>query len=136
MKRILLFLPVLLLLGCEKDINFKLDNADPKIVVEATIENDQPPRVILTRSIGYFAKITPQDLNQSFIQGSGGTHKLIEYTIPVGQSFSFSYYSIDSSNLATAFNGELNHSYSLKIVSEGQTYNSTTTIPGITRIID
>src|SRR6478672_12426846 len=143
MKRIAVCLSLSILLRCEKDINFKLDNAEPKIVVEATIENDQPPRVILTRSIGYFAKITPQDLTQSFIhnadiwiQGSGGTHKLKEYTIPVGQSFSFSYYSIDSSNLATAFNGELNHSYSLKIVSEGKTYTSNTTIPGITRIID
>jgi hypothetical protein len=61
---------------------------------------------------------------------------LKEYTIQVGQGLSFSYYSIDSSNLATAFTGELNHSYSLKIINEGQTYTSTTTIPGITRIID
>jgi hypothetical protein len=143
MQRIAVFLSVLILLGCEKNINFKLDNALPKIVVEATIENDQPPRVILTRSIGYFAKITPEDLSQSFIHnadiwvsGSNGTHKLKEYTIQVGQGLSFSYYSIDSSNLATAFTGELNHSYSLKIINEGQTYTSTTTIPGITRIID
>lgn len=143
MKRIAVCLSLSILLGCEKDINFKLDNAEPKIVVEATIENDQPPRVILTRSIGYFAEITAKDLTQSFIhnadiwvEGNSGTHKLKEYTIPVGQGFSFSYYSIDSSNLATAFTGELNHSYSLKIVSEGKTYTSKTTIPGITRIID
>ena len=60
MNRIALFLVVYILLGCEKDINFKLDNADPKMVVEATIENNQPPRVILTRSVGYFAELSPQ----------------------------------------------------------------------------
>jgi hypothetical protein len=143
MKRIVLFLLVLILFGCEKDINFKLDNADPKIVVEATIENNEPPRVILTRSIGYFAQLTPEKLTQSFIHnadiwisGSSSTHKLKEYTIPISQGLSFSYYSIDSSNLATAFTGELYHTYFLKIASEGQTYTSNTTIPGITRIID
>jgi hypothetical protein len=143
MNRIALFLVVYILLGCEKDINFKLDNAEPKMVVEATIENNQPPRVILTRSVGYFAEISPQDLAQSFIHnaqvwvsGSSGTHQLKEYAIPVTPDISFYYYSIDSSNLATAFEGELNHSYELKIVSEGQTYTANTTIPGITRVID
>ncbi len=85
---ILLFSTVYLL-GCEKDIEFNLDETTPKIVVEATIENDQPPVVILTRSVGYFSKISPQILSESFVHGadieiSNGakTHKLKEYAIP------------------------------------------------------
>ena len=39
------------------------------------------------------------------------------------------YYSIDSSNLSTAFVGQLNKSYILKIVADGKQYNAATDIP-------
>jgi hypothetical protein len=47
-----------------------------------------------------------------------------------------SYYSIDSGNLATAFIGELNKQYSLRIVADGKEYTATTTIPRLTKRID
>ena len=43
--------------GCEKKIDFHLDEPGPKLVVEATIENGQPPVVILSRSLNYFSTI-------------------------------------------------------------------------------
>jgi hypothetical protein len=129
--------------GCEKDINFKLIDEAPKLVVEATIENGQPPMVMLTNSLNYFSKISPELLTQSFVRGaevyvSNGTrtHKLKEYTIPLGGNFSLSYYSTDSSNLSTAFVGELNKAYSMRIVAGGKEYTATTTIPNITKRID
>ena len=131
------------LLSCEKKIDFKLKDEDPKLVVEATIENGQPPIAILTKSVGYFSKITNQLLAQSFVHGaevivSNGTlsHKLIEYPVPVGNGITLYYYSIDSSNLATAFLGQLNHQYSLRILTEGKEYTSSTTIPNTTKKID
>lgn len=134
---------VLSLLGCEKDINFQLNEEAPKLVVEATIENGQPPLVFLSRSLDFFSQISPQILAQSIVHGadvfvSNGstTHKLKEYTTPLGGDYSLSYYSIDSSDLATAFKGELNRSYSLRIVAEGKAYTATTTIPSLTRRID
>ncbi len=133
----------LVLMSCEKDINFNLDDTEPKLVVEGTIENGQAPVVILTKSVGYFSKISAELLTQSFVHGaevyvSNGslTHKLKEHTVPVGSGIMLYYYSIDSGNLATAFVGELNHKYSLRIVAEGREYMATTTIPKITKRID
>lgn len=136
-------LSLLLLPGCERDINFDLKNEEPKLVVEATIENGQPPVVFLSRSVGFFSQISPQLLAQSLVHGasvfiSNGskTHKLKEYTTALGGGYSLSYYSIDSSDLATAFSGELNKQYDMRIVAEGKEYTATTTIPGLTKRID
>lgn len=133
----------LMLSGCEKTMEFKLEETEPKVVVEATIENGIPPMVFLTRSVGYFSNITPQILAGSFVHGaviqvSNGTktHVLKEYSIPLTGGFSLSYYSIDSSNLATAFVGELNKTYTLVIKTGGEEYTAGTKIPLITKQID
>jgi len=133
----------LFLFGCEKNIDFNLKNSANKLVVEATIENGQAPMVILTKSVGFFSKISPEILSQSFVHGadvfiSNGTrtHKLKEYSQTISQGISFYFYTNDSGSLSTAFVGELNHAYSLRIVSQGKDYTSTTTIPNITKRID
>ena len=130
-------------LGCEKNIDFKLEDEEPKLVVEATIENGQPPVVFLSNSLNYFSQISPQILAASFVHGadvfvSNGTRtqKLKEYAMPLGAGYSLFYYSIDSSNLSATFLGELNKTYALKIVAEGKEYTATTTIPNITKRID
>jgi hypothetical protein len=142
MKRFLAVVGILLF-GCEKKIDFTLHDQPDKLVVEATIENDQPPMVILSKSVGYFSKISPAILNLSFVHGaevfvSNGTvtHKLKEYPRALGNGITFYYYSIDSSNLSTSFTGQLNHQYSLRIVSEGKEYTATTTIPNLNKRID
>ncbi len=146
MKRIFsvfLVIAVLLFSSCEKGIQFKLDDVSSKLVVEATIENGQAPVVYLSKSQGYFSKIDLNALANSFVRNaevyvSNGTltHKLKEYTIPVGGGYNFYFYSNNPSSPATAFVGDLNKTYSLRIVSEGKEYSSTTTIPNITRRID
>jgi hypothetical protein len=137
-----LFLLVLLA-GCEKNIDFKLNEEPAKLVVEATIENGQPPVVFLSSSLNYFSRINAAILANSFVHGaevyvSDGrlTQKLKEYSIPVDTTYRIYYYSIDSSNLSTAFLGQLNRSYTLKINTGGQEYTSATTIPKITKKID
>jgi hypothetical protein len=111
--------------------------------VEGSIENGQPPRVTLMRSFGYFSKLTPALLTQAFVHNaevyvSNGTltHRLKEYSAPLGPGISIYYYSIDSSDLSTAFTGELDHAYSLRILSEGKEYTASTTIPRLTKQID
>jgi hypothetical protein len=142
MKKFLV-LAGIFLIGCEKKVEFKLHDQPDKLVVEATIENGQPPVVILSKSVGYFSKISADLLNQSFVHGadvfiSNGTlnHKLREYARSIGNGVTFYFYSIDSANLGSSFVGELNHQYSLKIISEGKEYTATTTIPNITKKID
>jgi Domain of unknown function (DUF4249) len=131
------------LTACEKAVDFHLKDVPPKLVIEATIENDEAPRVILTNSFNYFSTINPQLLASAFVHDadvyvSNGskTHKLKEYKVPVDLNYNLYYYSTDSSDLATAFVGELNSAYSLRIVSNGQEYTAQTTIPNITKVID
>ncbi len=133
----------LFLCSCEKNINIKLKSTEPKLVVEATIENGQPPLVYLSQSLDYFSNITPDLLENSFVHGaevyvSNGTltHRLKEYRVPASGGYDLYYYSIDSSNLSTAFSGQLNSPYSLRIVWQGNEYTATTTIPKITKKID
>src|SRR5688500_11597527 len=143
------FWPFLILLlaipfsACEKAIDFDLDEAAPKLVVEATIENGEGPRVVLTSSLSYFASINFQLLANSFVHDaevyvSDGalTHKLKEYSIPIAPGYALYYYGIDSSQLQTAIIGEQGKRYTLRIVSNGSEYNAQTTIPFITKQID
>jgi hypothetical protein len=144
MKQWIVLTGLALLFGsCEKKITFNLNSATPSLVVEATIENGQPPIVILSGSFDYFSKISPGILANSFVHGanikiSNGTktHQLKEYSYPASTGISVYYYSIDSANLATAFTGSFGGAYSLEIQSGGNSYNATTTIPLLAKKID
>lgn len=129
--------------SCEKNIDFKLNEADPVIVVDAQIENGQAPTVILSTSMSYFGTISPQILAASFVHGASismgngtVTHKMKEYAIPFGGQYTGYYYGIDSSNLSTAFVGEFGKTYSLVINVGGMEYRATTTIPLLTKKVD
>lgn len=144
MKKLFLILFVsTFLFSCEKAVNFDLDESSPKLVVEAIIENNQPPVIILTKSLDYFSAISPGILVNSFVRNaevyiSSGllSHRLKEYSTPLGNGFSFYYYSSDSTNPGVLFKGELNTQYSLRIIAEGKEYTSATAIPSITKKID
>ena len=139
----LLIFTTFILASCEKGVTFDLEESSPKIVVEATIETNRPPFVILSKSQNFYAQITPDILEASFVRNadvyvSNGTvtHKLKEYTVALATGYTFYFYSIDSSNLSTAFVGQTNTPYSLRIVAEGKEYTASTKIPAITRSID
>ena len=61
MKRIAYLIFILSFFSsCEKTINFQPKDSTPLLVVEANIESGQPPLVVLSKSVNYFSKITPQ----------------------------------------------------------------------------
>lgn len=129
--------------GCEKAVDFKLVETAPKLVVEATIENGKPPVVVLSKSLNYFSKISPQLLAESFVHNaiikiSNGSkiHTLKEYAVPLIGNYNLYYYSIDSAAMSTAFTGELTKTYSLVIEHEGKEYNAETRITGFNKSID
>lgn len=129
--------------SCEKTITFRPDDSEPALVVEASIENDRAPIVILSQSLNYFSQISPEMLANSFIRNadvtiSNGTrtHKLKEYRVPLGGGYGLYYYSTDSSSMNTAFVGEFGKTYSLTIRSNEREYTATTTIPILTKKID
>jgi len=142
-KLIAFFFGISILTACEKTITFKLDEAAPKLVVDASIENGQPPFVLLSSSLNYFSAISPEILLGSFVHGavitiSNGskTQVLKEYSYKTPVNIDISYYSIDSANLANSFNGEFNKMYSMQIKSGGKEYTSSTTIPALGKTLD
>jgi hypothetical protein len=143
MNKLFFVLFVTILLSCEKDITFDLKESPNQLVVEAEIENDKAPTVILTKSFSYFSNINPQLLEQSFVHNadifiSNGslTHKLKEYSYIPFPGYMAYYYSIDSASLSTAFSGAFNTSYSLRIISEGKEYNAVSNIPALATFPD
>jgi len=147
MSKKLFFLAVIVfwlvtLPSCEKDINLSLNATTQLLVVDASIENSKPPMVVLSRSLGYFSKITPEILATSFVHKakitlSDGikTHVLAEDSIPTNGGFLY-FYSNNLKDPNTAIIGKLNTSYTLQIVDGNNTYTSNTTIPNTTRRLD
>lgn len=142
-KTILAVIVSLQLLSCEKNINFKLNNAPDVLVVDASIENGRAPLVILTNSFGFFSTINPALLTNSFVHGaivtlSNGnlTHQLKEYTYHLAPGLDVFSYGIDSNKLSTAFVGAFNTSYNLNILYNGKNYAAVTTIPALAKKVD
>lgn len=133
---------VTFLISCEKNINFKLKVVPDVLVVDASIESNQPPIVILSKSFDYFSKISPQALDtlfvhnaDVFISNGAQTQKLKEYTID-STGFHTYFYSIDTSGISSSFVGQFKTSYTLKVVTGGKEYTSSTTIPELTKKVD
>lgn len=130
--------------SCEKAINFKLTQTPPQLVVDASIENNRAPVVVLSTSLNYFSKISPAILDSSFVHNaivtvSNGTktQQLKEYSLPADSLGDIIYYyTSDPSNPLTFFDGEFNTNYTLTIQSKGQQYTSTTSITSVAKKID
>lgn len=143
MKTFVVVFCAVLLMSCEKNINFTLHETPNLVVVDGTIENGQPPVIVLTNSFDYFSKITPDLLSNIFIHDaqvtiSNGsiTQQLKEYSIDSSGGNRIYFYSIDTSNLPGAFTGQLDTKYDLKVVANGKEYTATTTIPPLAKTID
>lgn len=142
MKKVVFALIIFIQLSsCEKNITFKLNNVENTLVVDASIENDQRPQVILTKSFDYFSNINASLLSKSFVHDaivtiSNGvtTQKLKEYTYPIG-GFNLYYYSTDTTN-RNSFKGKVSTKYTLLIESDNKSYTANTTIPPIAKKID
>lgn len=143
MKFFSVLISIILLSSCEKNINFKLKVVPGVLVVDASIENNQPPIVVLSKSFAYFSKITPAALDTSFVHNAtvtvangAQTQQLKEYSVDSAGGYLIYYYSADTANLASAFFGQLNTAYNLKVVVDGSEYTAVTTIPTLAKKID
>ncbi|MEO6188129.1 MAG: DUF4249 domain-containing protein [Ginsengibacter sp.] len=143
MKTILLILACVLIASCEKNIEFNLKEVPDLLVVDASIENGRSPMVILSKSVDYYSKITPELIENAFVHDAevflsdnNRTQKLKEYSTNSAGGIQFFYYSVDTSNLGNAFIGKLSTGYELKVLSGGKEYRSQTTIPALSKKID
>jgi len=140
MRSIIIILSVLFLVACEKDIKIEPAQNQPKMVVDAEIENGQTPIVVLSTSLNYFSTIDTASLFASFIkdakvQINNGTKTVTlqvnELRFPQGGRYVFY-----TTPLNDPMIGETGKTYQLSIEYAGQQYQSTTTIPLITKTID
>jgi hypothetical protein len=131
-----IFITIILLSSCEKELVINLPEGKKQLVVEGYIETDSLPYVILTKSIGFFdkidissiqfardAEITVRDLNTNF------TKKLQRFEFPFGTD-TFTIYGLvpfDPSN--DSIKGVAGHKYELIIQNEGKQHKAITTIP-------
>ena len=131
----------LLVHSCEKEVSINLSTGESKLVVDGQIETNGYPLVILTKSIGYFARIDLSTLENSFVHGavvkvSDGSKSITlkEYSLDTGINGTnkFFLYSIDTSD-PSAFNfiGITEHFYKLTVEYQGKVYESTTKIPNV-----
>jgi hypothetical protein len=139
------FLMVFLLLpGCERTIDLEVQNQAPRLVVDASIENNTAPFVVLSKSLNYFSTITPEELSASFVHGAtitvndgSKTVELVEYNYTDTSGFEFYYYTVDFTNPQQIMLGQLNTTYNLDILlSDSSVYTSTTTIPLLRKTCD
>lgn len=129
--------------SCEKTIDIKLDKTQSQLVVEATIENDKAPVVILSSSLDYFSEISADILANSFVHNASVTisdgfytEQLKEYSIKDTTSgYQLFYYGSDSTNLSPII-GKLDKSYSLHIEVNSEVYDAQTTIPALAKTVD
>lgn len=140
----LLLVLTMLTLSCERDVALDVIQQQPKIVVDASIENGGFPRVILTTSLNYFSTLSPEELANSFehnalIQISDGTTtaQLKEYALTDSSGYTVYYYSADTANPFSVIVGKFNTTYNLRIeITDGSIYTATTTIPFLTKTCD
>lgn len=130
-------------LSCEREITFQLEQPSPKLVVEAFIENGEPPFVFLTSSLAYYATVSLPILNESLVKDaevsiefSGTRYPLRGHTASGPASLLGYFYTVDSVAQQPALRGALRGSYKLIIRWKGETYTAATTIPDTTRTID
>lgn len=140
MRRLLVCFCTLLFCSCEKTIHIGVEDKPAKIVVDAQIENDQSPTVILSSSLNYFSTISPDELASSFVHDavitvsdSLQTATLKEYSY-TDSGYTFYYYTVQPSSPLL---GKLGTNYTLNIqLKDGTTYSASTTIPPIGKTCD
>ena len=134
---------LLIFSSCEKNIKLKVQDQPSKLVVDASIENNNFPVVVLSASLNYFSSITPEELSNSFVHDavitvSDGTNttQLKEYSYTDTSRYTFYYYTVDENNPGGIV-GQFNKQYQLNIkTSDGQEYTAATTIPLLTKKCD
>lgn len=130
--------------SCERSIDLSLKDATSLPVVDARIESNGTPIVVLSRSLKYFSTISPSELSASFIHDaivtvgdSDKTVQLKEYSYSDSSGYTFSFYGVDITNPAEVIFGKFNTTYHLKIqLPDSSVYTSVTTIPALRKTCD
>ena len=135
MKKLFAFMLLafcLLMFGCQREIDMKLPDYQPKLVIEGSIETGLPAMVMLSKSIPYFSEINLETLmNDVFVTGDQAR---VYITSETGETEELVWQLNPEAPYYTAFMGrqvvgrEQTH-YTLTVEYDGQTYTAETYIP-------
>ncbi len=124
----------LLYTSCEKEVNIDFPEGEPVVVVEGYVENGQIPYVVLTNTVPFLGKLSPDEFEKYFISGADvtitdgiNTAKLVEYKLP---DLGFTVYSLDTADIFNSAKliGKEGRTYSLSVTVNGKNYTASTTI--------
>ncbi len=141
-RHLFYFVLTILLTSCEKVVDINPRQTEPILAVDASIENGQPPIVILTNSLNYFDSLSSSQLLNSFARNAEVTLSNGTKTILLKEQFiqingnNFYVYTNDFTNPLNSIIGTLNTTYNLSIKYNNKTYTATTKIPALTKKID
>lgn len=123
---------LLLLSACQREIDMKLPDYGPKLVVEGTIETGSPAMVMLSRSVPYFSEISLNTLvndilvndkaAQVYLTSEDGEEEQLVFKITPDAPY---YVAFCGSKII----GKENTRYTLRVVYDGKTYKAETSIP-------
>jgi len=136
MKNLTVFLSLIFiaaLLSCEKEITVDLPRPELKIVIEGAIEEGEYPWVFVSRNSAYFDVFEFDISDQAILQ----KHLVLDATVIVSDGiitdtlelllnpFVFPFFQYKGNTIK----GEVNKSYSLTVIADGNVYTANTTIP-------
>jgi hypothetical protein len=135
---------LIVLVSCERTIDLKVNNKASKLVVDARIEDNGTPQVVLSKSLNYFNTISPEELQASFVHNASVTISDGNKTVALKEAsytdtsgYTFFYYTVDFTNPSQVLTGKLNTSYNLNIIlPDSSVYTAVTTIPPLRKTCD
>ncbi|TDO70467.1 uncharacterized protein DUF4249 [Flavobacterium chryseum] len=125
---LIVFLISIFFTSCEEVVDVDLDNAPPKLVIEAAINwhkgtNGAQQTIKLTTTTGYFENVIPTV--------SGATVFIVNST---GQQFNFVEVPNTGRYVCTNFKPVIDEQYILTVISNGNTYTANETMKSIAPI--
>lgn len=143
MKKIKILFILILLISCTKEIDIRIPNTGTQFVVNGHIENGQPAKILITRSLPYFDPLNLENVVSSSVRdaqvkisSSNGVSEILSQTNtashpPIGLGLSdtwyFNYYS-------EVILGEEGVTYDIEIIKNDTIVTSKTTIPKLAPI--
>jgi len=134
MKKLIYILILGLLFSCTEEIDIAIPNSGSQFVVNGYIENNEPAKLLLTRSLPYFDPINDESVMTSFVNDA---------TITISSSLGESEVLLNSFGLTDTWYynyagnsviGQEGVTYTLDIVKGDTVVSATTTIPQLAPI--
>jgi hypothetical protein len=133
LKILWLFVIVVILFSCEKEITVDLPKPDTKIVIEGSIETGKHPWVFVTTNTPYFSPVDSLVIYNMIVKNArvsvfdGTTTDSLHIVI---DPYTFPFLKYVADNMI----GETGKTYQLKVEVDGKVFMSSTIIPNAVKI--